>query len=220
MRAEPHPSLSPGRRLRSTRRDSSGPALTLLQPHPVLNFRRGSEERERRVSLFSGISASVSGGRKGGAVNSAGTDTGVNLIERFLITNAQESPDVGQRDGRSKKTGVPVGWSGSKAPAASTADLRHLAATVSRCVTQESPAAACGSSVFHPLLWGSSAGGLPSEPPKRDAHLKGRLVSAENAHKAEPKSSALLISGLAQHLTRDAPTSGSSSGGQTPCTER
>lgn len=47
-----------------------------------------------------GVTVSApSGGRKGGAVISAGADMGVNLIDCFLIINTQESPDVGQRDG-------------------------------------------------------------------------------------------------------------------------
>lgn len=82
-------------------------------------------------------------GRKGEVVISVGTDTGVNLTDWFLTTNAQESPDVGQRGGRSQNTGAIVGFAagggGSEAPAAYTTDIFHLATAVSPSVTQESP---------------------------------------------------------------------------------
>lgn len=90
----------------------------------------------------------------GGAVVSAGTDMGVNLIDWFLITNAQRSPDVGQIDGRSQNTGVPIGFAAggnsTKAPAAYTTDGYHLATAGSCFLTQESSAVARGHA--EPLL--------------------------------------------------------------------
>lgn len=66
--------------------------------------------------------------------------TGVNLIDWFLTTNTQESPDVGQRGGRSQNTGAPLlVFFSSKAPAAYTTDIYHLATAFCGCVTQESP---------------------------------------------------------------------------------
>lgn len=134
---------------------------------------------------------------------------GVNLIDWFLITNTQESPDVDQRDGRSKNTDAPVGFAAgrnsSKAPAAYTTDVYHLAATISLCVIQEfSGAGICRSSVFHRLLWANlQVGYLPHHLQWWGVHLKGVFLALKRA-----QSQAETLQGaryqLRAHLTQDA----------------
>lgn len=55
-----------------------------------------------------------------------------------LVFDNKESPDVGQRGGRSQNTGATVGFAagggGSEAPAAYTTDICHLATAVSLSV--------------------------------------------------------------------------------------
>lgn len=120
-----------------------------------------------------------------GGVISAGTQMGVNLIDCCLITNTQESPDVGQRDGRSKNTGAPVGFAlgggSSKRP-------RHRHPSLCYTRVSCSGARTCRSSVFFFVVFCGAnlqVDYLPCHLQWWDVHLKGVSLAPNRAQSRE-----------------------------------